>query len=111
MRGDIPVPGATVVCFRAVFFFSFFGRIVSELGFVRRLPFGPCAALGPRVTLGIDVTVSVSTVIVGCDDSPDLPLLASLMVLELRDASGGGADPDAAVRRLFFVLPFSLPLS
>lgn len=100
-----------MVGFRVVFFFSFLGRMVSELGFVRRLPLEPCEALGPRATFGIDVTVSVSTVIVGCDASPDLPLPDNLTVLELRDARGGGADPDAAVRRLFFVLPFSLPLS
>lgn len=101
----------TAACFRVDFFFSFLGRMVSELGFVRRLPLEPCAALGPRTTFGIDVTVSVSTVMVGCEASPDLPLPASLMVLEFRDVRGGGTDPDAAVRRLAFVLLFSLPLS
>jgi hypothetical protein len=47
---------------RAVLRFSFLGRIVSELGFVRRLPLTPVPVPPPTATWGIELTVSVSTV-------------------------------------------------
>jgi hypothetical protein len=60
------VPECKDVAFLVDFFLSFFGRIVSELGFVRTLPFPslPEAPLSPTSSGGIEVTGSVSTVIV-----------------------------------------------
>jgi hypothetical protein len=62
------VPELTDGAFLVVFFFSFFGRIVSELGLVRMLPLLPPP--GPTATWGIELTVSVSTVMLFIDPSP-----------------------------------------
>ncbi len=106
------MPGATAVCFRLAFFFSFFGRIVSELPFVLRLPLDGCVPGGASATCGMDVTVSVSTVIVCTSPSPGLPFppLSLFDVLDCLDVRGGGAlvAPD---RRSALTLPLSLPLS
>ena len=110
------MPLLTAGDFLIVFFFSFLGRIVSELGFVLRLPLVPC---GPApcswaswASWGIDVTVSVSTVML-CNGTSVL-LLEMVCLIEAVDClvvSGGGAAAVAPDRISILVLPVSLPLS
>ena len=109
------MPDGTVVCFRLVFFFSFFGRIVSELGFVLRLAFDSSFfVVGATETCGIDVTVSVSTVIFCTVPAVGLPLepVALPDMLDWREVKGGGTL-DIGGRRSAppLMLPLSLPLS
>lgn len=65
--------------FRVCFFFSFFGRIVSVLGFIRTvegstLPEAPRSPTPtPRATCGTELTVSVSTIIFRTEPSPGFP--------------------------------------
>ena len=61
--GILPGPECKAVGFRAVFFFSFFGLIVSLLALVLTLPLPSLPPRSPR-SWGIDVTGSVSTVMV-----------------------------------------------
>jgi hypothetical protein len=108
------VPDVTDGVFRAVFFFSFFGLMVSLLGFLRRLPLEPCCpTFADKATWGIDVTVSVSTVMLCSEPSPVFPLGAPVVLADALDClvvRGGGAlaAPD---RRSSLMLPLSLPLS
>lgn len=104
------MPEGTEGCFRLGFFLSFFGRIVSELGLLRMLPLEAAAPLGARATWGMDVTVSVSTVMVCNEASPGLPLLGLIEALDCRVVSGGGA-PEAPERRSILEETLSLPLS
>jgi hypothetical protein len=96
-------------CFRDVFFFSFLGRIVSELGFVLRVPMAPSfKATGANECCGIEVTVSVSTVMCCTDPSEGLVFLFDM--LDCRDGRAGGTLVNAGL--LFpLTLPLSLPLS
>ena len=95
------MPLLTAGDFLGGFFFSFLGRIVSELGLVLRLPLGPCApVLCSRATWGIDVTVSVSTVMLcwgvsafALDEAGGL-----IDVVECLDVSGGGMAADGSER-------------
>jgi hypothetical protein len=108
------VPEVTDGALRAVFFFSFFGRMVSELGLARILPLLPPAG-PPTATCGIELTVSVSTVIFLLDPSPDgfplpTPALKGFDAGPLGRTTGGGATE----ADLIFISPFpplSLPLS
>lgn len=108
------MPDVTVVVFLALFFFSFFGRIVSELGFVRRLPLDPCGPVaGASATWGMEVTVSVSTIMLCNEPSPTFPLAPPVGLADALDClvvrSGGAlAAPDL---RSAEMLPLSLPLS
>lgn len=107
------MPEVTDGCFRFGFFFSFLGRIVSALGLARRLPFDPGApVLGATDTWGIEVTVSVSTIMLCADPSDGFPRtpLGFADVLDCLEVSGGGALV-AAGRRSAALLPLSLPLS
>lgn len=107
------MPVVTEGCFRVPFFFSFFGRIVSLLGLVRRLPFEPWTPPpGATATCGIEVTISVSTVMLCRDVSPAFPFPTAGLT-EVLDCLvvNGGAIEDPAVRRLALMLPLSLPLS
>jgi hypothetical protein len=107
------VPEVTDGVFRPVFFFSFFGRIVSELGFARILPFPPGP---PTLTCGTELTVSASTVIF-LVDSPDgfplpAPALAENDFVEGplgRNAVTGGAG--VLLILISLLPPLSLPLS
>jgi hypothetical protein len=66
------VPEVSDGAFRDVFFFSFLGRIVSALCLARRLPLFPAPpAPTPTATCGIELTVSVSTVMFLAEPSPD----------------------------------------
>lgn len=109
-----PVPLVTAGCFRGAFFFSFLGLIVSELGFVLMLPPDPCTpAPCANATWGIDVTVSVSTVMLCEVVSPDLALVVRgfrVDVLDCRELSGGGAGAEAHLLSSI-ALPLSLSLS
>ncbi len=88
---------------RAVFFFSFFGRIVSELGLLRTLPLFPTALASLRGIWGIEVTVSVSTVIfLSASVLNDLRLVGTRREV-------GGADVVVNLNSPFPLL--SLPLS
>jgi len=101
-----------VGCFRVGFFFSFFGRIVSLLGLVRKLPFVPCVPTpGASATCGIDVTVSVSTVMFCNDISPALPLAPPGLMDALDCLVVRGGTLLEPVRRPPLMLPLSLPLS
>lgn len=96
---------------------SFFGRIVSELGFVRRLPlFTP--APPPIATWGIELTVSVSTVMLRVDPSPTaLPRPAGRTVANDFGAGAtfgrAGCVTGTVVDRILtsFLPALSLPLS
>jgi len=108
------VPDVTDGALRAVFFFSFFGLMVSELGLVRILPLGPPAG-PPTATWGIELTVSVSTVIFLVDPSPDgfplpAPTLKDFEVGPLGRTTGGGATEVDRILISPFP-PLSLPLS
>lgn len=102
---------------RVVLFFSFFGRIVSELGFVRRLPL-MIPAPPPIATWGTEFTVSVSTVMFRVDPSPTaLPRPAGVAAANDfgAGATGGraGCGTGTVVDRIL-ISPFpalSLPLS
>lgn len=108
--GGSPFPADTVGCFRTDLFFSFFGRIVSVLGFVRRLVLDPCTPVGgTRGAWGIDVTVSVSTVMLCSDGSPALPFADLMAVVDCLLDKGGAAG--ARPLRSALMLPLSLPLS
>lgn len=98
------MPAVTEGAFRLGFFFSFLGRIVSELGFVRILPLPPAP---PTATWGMEVTVSVSTVIVRVDPSPDgFPRPVPKVF------TAGAPGRDVVVFSLISPLPpLSLPLS
>lgn len=95
-RGGSPVPAFTDGGLRVCLFFSFLGRIVSELGFVRKLPFVPAAPPGgANATWGIETTVSVSTVMLCRPASPFPFALSFVDVLDCLDRRGGGATlPD-----------------
>ena len=78
---NVPVPWLTLLVFAEGFFRSFFGLIVSLLGFSRTLPlFSPRPPFNRSPALiddcGIDCTVSVSTVMFrvpsGCLDFVDV---------------------------------------
>ena len=101
--------GCFLVCF--FFSFSFLGRIVSELGLVRRLLFEPCCPRpAVKATCGIEATVSVSTIMLCSDASPALPLVVPLLaMLTWRGASIGALV--LVMRRPGLALPLSLPLS
>jgi hypothetical protein len=60
------VPEWSEVGFRVAFFFSFFGLMVSLLGFVLTLPFPSLADIprSPTISCGIEITGSVSIVMV-----------------------------------------------
>ena len=108
------MPEVTDGALRAVFFFSFFGRIVSELGLVRMLPLLPAPAGPPTATCGIELTVSVSTVIFLADPSPEgFPLPAPVNTFVAgplgRTVVCGAADVDLILISPF--PPLSLPLS
>lgn len=108
------MPDGTVVCFRLVFFFSFFGRIVSELGFVLRLAFDSSFfVVGATETCGIEVTVSVSTVMLWTVPSAGLLLepVALPDILDWREVKGGGTLDIGGRRSAPLMLPLSLPLS
>lgn len=99
---------------RAVFFLSFFGRIVSELGLVRILPLFPAPPGPPTATCGIELTVSVSTVIFLAEPSPEgFPLPAPVNDFVAgplgRAVVCGAADVDLILISPF--PPLSLPLS
>jgi len=106
------VPAVTAGCFRDDFFFSFLGRIVSVLGFWRNVLLVLCAPPpGARATWGMDVTVSVSTVIFCSEISPAFPFTKpgftdELDCLVVRGGAAMGPD-----RRPALTLPLSLPLS
>lgn len=105
----MPVGG----CFRLVFFFSFLGRMVSELCFVFRLALtlGP-AGFRPKETRGIESTSSSSTVMCFDDVSPVVwPLLNFKVVLDWRLWSDGVGATELDRRVFSFTLPLSLPLS
>jgi hypothetical protein len=107
------VPLVTAGCFREGFFFSFLGLIVSELGFVLMLPPDPCTpAPCANATWGIDVTVSVSTVMLCEVLSPVFPFPGGFKVevLDCREVSGAGAVAEALLLSVI-MLPLSLPLS
>lgn len=97
-----------------VFFFSFFGRMVSELGFCRILPFaGP-----PTATCGTtELTTSVSTVMFLVDPSPEtFALLAPPVVPNGFTAGALGRNPVTGLAEVVLILispfpPLSLPLS
>lgn len=106
------MPAVTGGCFRVGFFFSFFGRIVSVLPFVRRLTLEPCTpAPGTSGACGIEVTVSVSTVMLCNDRSPVLVLVTPCLMqaLDWRVVRGGALA--APLRRPPLMLSVSLPLS
>jgi hypothetical protein len=111
------VPVVTDGVLRVVFFFSFFGRIVSVLALVRMLPALLAPPGPPSATCGIELTVSVSTVIFLVDPSPDaLPLPRPFVVKDLvvgaplgREAAAGAAEVDHILISPF--PPLSLPLS
>ncbi len=106
------MPAVTAGCFRVGFFFSFFGRIVSVLAFVRRLAPDPWTPVpGTSGACGIDVTVSVSTVMLCNDKSPVLLLVTPCLihVLDCLLVSGGALA--APLRRESLTLSVSLPLS
>jgi hypothetical protein len=115
------MPEVTDGGLRVVFFLSFLGRIVSELGFVRMLPFTPALPLPPTAICGIDVTVSVSTVIFRVDPSPEsFPRPAAVAATTLYGFIGGtgfgrGTRGFEIVVCLIFksslLPPLSLPLS
>jgi hypothetical protein len=87
------LPGFTAGCLRGTFFFSFFGLIVSVLGFVLSVPLteSPFEAV-ESATWGMLVTVSVSTVIFCVDPSCfDLGGLAD-RALDCLVIVGGGTD-------------------
>lgn len=95
------------------FFFSFRGRIVSELGLVLSVPFAPSfEPAGANETCGIEATVSVSTVMCCTDPSVSLALLIVLVeALDCRDVSAGGTLVEACLVLSPLTLPLSLPLS
>jgi hypothetical protein len=108
------VPEVTDGALRAVFFFSFFGRIVSELGLVRILPLFPPAG-PPTATCGIELTVSVSTVMFLVEPSPDgfplpVPVENDFDAGPLGRTIGGGAT-DVDLILISPLPPLSLPLS
>ena len=108
------MPEVTGGALRAVFFFSFFGRMVSELGLVRILPLFPPAG-PPTATCGIELTVSVSTVMFRVDPSPDgfplpAPAVNDFEVGPLGRTTGGGAT-EADLILISPFPPLSLPLS
>lgn len=82
---DVTVPAWSDGGLRANFFLSFFGLIVSELGFVLTLPFPslPDMPRSPPITCGTDSTVSVSTVIVRGGSIVDLVLVPDRFVNDL----------------------------
>ncbi|KAI0473289.1 hypothetical protein GGR56DRAFT_654053 [Xylariaceae sp. FL0804] len=108
------LPEATDAGFRACFFFSFLGLIVSVLGLVRRLPPGPGpTALATRDVCGTFLTSSVSTVMLRDELSPDVcPLLPNLRAeLDCRVCSGGAGAGARGLLVPALTLPLSLPLS
>ena len=89
------MPALSEGAFRATFFFSFFGRIVSLLGFRRRLPVLSAlfdkfrsTAPPPRATWGIELTVSVSTVMFLT--APSVVLAFCSCVEDFLDCTVGG---------------------
>lgn len=104
------MPEPTFVGFR-VFFFSFLGRIVSELGFVLSVPFVPSfEPAGAKDTCGTDATVSVSTVMWCTEPSECFALLVLPEVLDWREGIDGGTLVIAGLLSAL-ILPLSLPLS
>ena len=96
---------------RVDFFFSFFGRMVSALGLARRLPLfpGPPGPV-PTATWGMELTVSVSTVMFLTEPSPDgFPLPMADVVYALEGPLGRVGADVFPLPSLF--PPLSLPLS
>jgi hypothetical protein len=108
--GCSPTPFVTECGFRALFLFSFFGRMVSELGFVRRLPLTPVPVPPPTATWGIELTVSVSTVMlfVAEASTPFFPARAEVALV--RGVEFAPVDVGLSLISPFFS-PLSLPLS
>jgi hypothetical protein len=86
--------------FRVDFFLSFFAFIVSELGRGRTLALefilleAPRSPLTPSTTWGMELTVSVSTVMLLIDSEAGLLLVEARLVNDLLarlEAGGGGA--------------------
>lgn len=99
------MPDPICGCFLLGRFFSFLGRIVSVLGLVLKVPPVPSfTATGASECCGIEVTVSVSTVMCCTDPSEGFDFLVD--ALDCRDFNVGGKP--AAVRLL---PPLTLPLS
>lgn len=101
-----PVPEFAEGAFRTTLFFSFFGRIVSLLGLRRKLP--PVSVLRrvfrspappPKASCGIELTVSVSTVMFLTDPSAGavLPFVNGNCVNDLFDCTVGGLAELGAV--------------
>ena len=111
------MPVVTDGALRVVFFFSFFGRIVSVLALVRILPALLAPPGPPSATCGIELTVSVSTVMFLVDPSPDaLPLPRPFVVNDLVVGAALGREAAAGAAEVDFILispfpPLSLPLS
>lgn len=108
------MPEATDGAFLWIFFFSLFGRIVSELGLARRLPLIPAPPVPLTETCGMELTVSVSTVMFLVEPSPTEGFPRPVIVLY---GLGGRAGDDrsdgvnATDVALIFVSPFGPPLS
>ena len=104
--------------FRTTFFLSFFGRIVSLLGFKRILPLVSVRprtlrspAPPPRATCGIELTVSVSTVMFLTDPSlAVLPLVKGSCEDDFFDCIIGGLALLATVVGFRLSLPSSFTL-
>lgn len=106
---------------REAFFLPLLGRIVSLLALARRVP--PCSirpdairsAGGPRVPCGMELMVSVSTVIFLAEASAlGLRLLTDALgitALARGVASGSCSSASLFCRSFFFSAPVSLPLS
>lgn len=107
------MPEVTDGVFRPVFFFSFFGRIVSELGFARMLPLAPCPL---TLTCGTELTVSASTVIFLVDSPEGFPLPAPALAENDFVAGPPGRIAVTGGAGVLLILisplpPLSLPLS
>lgn len=98
---------------RALFRFSFLGRMVSELGFVRRLPLTLVSVPPPTATWGIELTVSVSTVMLFVAEGsvPFLPARALELACFASCAACGRGVVFAPVVGLSLISPFFSPLS
>lgn len=107
--------------FREAFFLPLLGRIVSLLALVRRVP--PCSIRpdairsvgGPRVPCGMELMVSVSTVMFLAEASAlGLKLFTDALgaiALARGVVSGSCSSASLFCRSFFFSAPVSLPLS